>query len=175
MPLKLISNLVTSFFKRIDTVITPPPKESASSASVSFSPTITIQGIWTKKDDQSDMSTIKSSADSERWIAHQEQLQKIYSQPPIFDPSPSVGIHDYELIETLGRWFIQYGLHQSHLFYIGTGTFGRVYLAKEKKAKKYYAIKVLKKAEIVKLKQVEHINSEREVLSQINFPFIVQL
>ncbi|RCH90381.1 hypothetical protein CU097_011511 [Rhizopus azygosporus] len=158
MPLKLISNLVTSFFKRTDTVITTPPKESASSASVSFSPTITIQGLWTKKDDQSDMSTIKSSADSERWIAHQEQLQKIHSQPPIFDPSPSVGIHDYELIETLG-----------------TGTFGRVYLAKEKKAKKYYAIKVLKKAEIVKLKQVEHINSEREVLSQINFPFIVQL
>ncbi|KAG1439423.1 hypothetical protein G6F56_012305 [Rhizopus delemar] len=58
---------------------------------------------------------------------------------------------------------------------IGTGTFGRVYLAKENKKKKYYAIKVLKKSEIVRLKQVEHINSERHVLSQINFPFIVQL
>lgn len=58
----------------------------------------------------------------------------------------------------------------------GTGTFGRVYLAKKKEPKEeYYAIKVLKKAEIVRLKQVEHINNERQVLSQVNFPFIVQL
>jgi protein kinase X len=57
----------------------------------------------------------------------------------------------------------------------GTGTFGRVWLAKHKTSKKYYAIKVLKKADIVRLKQVEHINSERQVLSQIHFPFIVQL
>ncbi|OAD04497.1 protein kinase A catalytic subunit, partial [Mucor lusitanicus CBS 277.49] len=59
--------------------------------------------------------------------------------------------------------------------FTGTGTFGRVWLTKQKKTKKYYAIKVLKKADIVKLKQVEHINSERLVLSEINFPFIVQL
>lgn len=59
--------------------------------------------------------------------------------------------------------------------YSGTGTFGRVWLTKQRKTKQYFAIKVLKKADIVKLKQVEHINSERQVLSQINFPFIVQL
>lgn len=57
----------------------------------------------------------------------------------------------------------------------GTGTFGRVYLARQKELSKYYAIKVLKKAEIVRLKQVEHINNERQVLSRVNFPFIVQL
>ena len=59
--------------------------------------------------------------------------------------------------------------------FLGTGTFGRVWLSKQNKSKQYYAIKVLKKADIVKLKQVEHINSERQVLSEINFPFIVQL
>jgi protein kinase X len=58
---------------------------------------------------------------------------------------------------------------------IGTGTFGRVYLAKCGKNDKYYAIKVLKKTEIVRLKQVEHINSERLVLSKVHFPFIVDL
>lgn len=58
----------------------------------------------------------------------------------------------------------------------GTGTFGRVHLAKQREpSTSYYAIKVLKKAEIVRLKQIEHINSERQVLSQVNFPFIVQL
>lgn len=36
----------------------------------------------------------------------------------------------------------------------GTGTFGRVYLTKFKSTNKYYAMKVLKKSEVVRLKQV---------------------
>ncbi|CAO3611196.1 unnamed protein product [Mucor hiemalis] len=167
MPLKLITNFVTSYLKRNNdndistkegTLLTSGPPKSSSLASLSFSPTITIQGLWSKKDDQSDISTLKSSAENEQWTAHQEQLAQWQNQPPVFDPYPSLGIQDYKLIETLG-----------------TGTFGRVWLSKQKETKQYYAIKVLKKADIVKLKQVEHINSERQVLSQINFPFIVQL
>ncbi|RUS25445.1 camp-dependent protein kinase catalytic subunit, partial [Jimgerdemannia flammicorona] len=40
---------------------------------------------------------------------------------------------------------------------------------------KYYAMKVLKKVEVVRLKQVEHINSEKQILAQVHFPFIVDL
>ncbi|KAF9370548.1 hypothetical protein CPB97_002651 [Podila verticillata] len=36
-------------------------------------------------------------------------------------------------------------------------------------------MKVLKKTEVVRLKQVEHINSEKQILSQVHFPFIVNL
>lgn len=36
-------------------------------------------------------------------------------------------------------------------------------------------MKVLKKFEVVRLKQVEHINSEKQILSQVHFPFIVNL
>lgn len=36
-------------------------------------------------------------------------------------------------------------------------------------------MKMLKKAEVVRLKQVEHINSEKEILAQINHPFLVNL
>ncbi|KAI8639824.1 camp-dependent protein kinase 10 [Parasitella parasitica] len=176
MPLRLISNFVSSFLKKNDQTSNETPKEilatsasqkSSSLASISFSPTITIQGLWNKKDDLSDVTTIKSTAETEKWIAHQEQLEFWKQQPPIFDPYPSFGIQDYELIETL-VWI-------SEKRDTGTGTFGRVWLTKQRKTKKYYAIKVLKKANIVKLKQVEHINSERQVLSEINFPFIVQL
>ena len=39
----------------------------------------------------------------------------------------------------------------------------------------HFAMKVLRKSEIVKLKQVEHINSERRILEQIRHPFIVEL
>jgi serine/threonine protein kinase len=53
------------------------------------------------------------------------------------------------------------------------GSFGRVRLAKENKTKKFYAIKILKKAEIIRLKQVDHIVSECCILGMINHPFIV--
>jgi len=58
---------------------------------------------------------------------------------------------------------------------LGTGTFGRVYLVKHKNNGKYFAMKVLKKSEVVRLKQVEHVNSERQILSQLCNPFIVKL
>ncbi|KXS11908.1 camp-dependent protein kinase catalytic subunit [Gonapodya prolifera JEL478] len=67
-------------------------------------------------------------------------------------------LQDFELLETLG-----------------TGTFGRVYLCRYVGSEQYYAMKVLKKAEVVRLKQVEHINSEKDILSQLNHPFIVNL
>lgn len=39
----------------------------------------------------------------------------------------------------------------------------------------HYAMKVLNKAEIVRLKQVEHINSERAILERVRHPFLVEL
>jgi len=58
---------------------------------------------------------------------------------------------------------------------VGTGTFGKVYLVKHKVTGKYYAMKTLKKTEVVRLKQVEHINSEKSILTAIKHPFIVNL
>jgi len=59
---------------------------------------------------------------------------------------------------------------------LGTGTFGRVRLVTYNyKKPMFYALKMLKKSEIIRLKQVEHIKSERSILSQINHPFIVVL
>lgn len=39
----------------------------------------------------------------------------------------------------------------------------------------HFAMKVLRKSEIVRLKQVEHINSEREILDRVRHPFLVEL
>ena len=58
---------------------------------------------------------------------------------------------------------------------IGTGSFGRVKLGRHKKTNKIYAIKMLKKAEIIKLKQMDHIYSEYTILSMLNHPFIVEM
>ncbi|KAJ9073130.1 cytochrome c oxidase subunit 1 [Entomophthora muscae] len=58
---------------------------------------------------------------------------------------------------------------------LGTGTFGRVYLTQFKSTENYFAMKVLLKTEVVRLKQVEHINSEKDILAQVHHPFIVNL
>lgn len=56
---------------------------------------------------------------------------------------------------------------------LGTGSFGRVRIAKEKKSGKYAAVKILKKAEIIKMKQVDHIMNENNILASIDHPFII--
>jgi len=58
---------------------------------------------------------------------------------------------------------------------VGTGTFGRVYLVRHRITKKYYAMKMLKKAEVVRLKQVEHLTAEKQILMSIKHPFVVNL
>ena len=48
---------------------------------------------------------------------------------------------------------------------LGSGSFGRVKLAKNKKDGKFAAIKILKKSELIKLKQVDHILNEIKILT----------
>ena len=58
---------------------------------------------------------------------------------------------------------------------LGTGTFGRVRLGRHKASGKHIAIKILKKYDLVRLKQVKHVTAERDVLSSVNHPFIIKL
>lgn len=55
------------------------------------------------------------------------------------------------------------------------GSFGRVRLAKNKKTGEFYAMKILKKFEIIKTKQVDHVISENSILVEIDHPFLVGL
>ncbi|KAK7749213.1 cAMP-dependent protein kinase catalytic subunit [Diatrype stigma] len=58
---------------------------------------------------------------------------------------------------------------------LGTGSFGRVHLVQSKHNQRFYAVKVLKKAQVVKMKQVEHTNDERKMLSEVKHPFLITL
>ncbi|XP_072180340.1 cAMP-dependent protein kinase catalytic subunit PRKX-like [Diadema setosum] len=58
---------------------------------------------------------------------------------------------------------------------VGTGTFGRVLLTRDKRTKDYMALKVLTIADIIKLKQEDHVRDEKAILSIINHPFIIKL
>jgi len=58
---------------------------------------------------------------------------------------------------------------------IGRGTFGKVLLVKSKEDPTLYAMKQVRKDLIVKMLQVEHIKSERDLLYKLHFPFIVKM
>lgn len=58
---------------------------------------------------------------------------------------------------------------------LGTGTFGRVILAKEKKNGEFYALKIMSIADIIRLKQVEHVQNEKRILVKVENPFVVNL
>ncbi|KKY35966.1 putative camp-dependent protein kinase catalytic subunit [Diaporthe ampelina] len=58
---------------------------------------------------------------------------------------------------------------------LGTGSFGRVHLVQSKHNSRFYAVKVLKKAQVVKMKQVEHTNDERKMLGEVKHPFLITL
>ena len=64
---------------------------------------------------------------------------------------------DYEIGETLG-----------------TGSFGRVRISKNRKTNEYVAMKIMKKVEILKSKQADHIANEIKILSMIDHPFVIK-
>jgi len=58
---------------------------------------------------------------------------------------------------------------------IGKGSFGKVFLVRKKDDKSVYALKVLNKKSIVERDEVEHTRYERDILTQISFPFLIKL
>jgi len=58
---------------------------------------------------------------------------------------------------------------------LGSGSFGEVYLVRKKSSGIFYAMKVLSKDKIVSNNLVKYAQTERNVLSYIEHPFIVNL
>jgi serine/threonine protein kinase len=60
-------------------------------------------------------------------------------------------------------------------FIASIGSFGKVFLVRDKANGSLYAMKVLKKDYIIRKNQVEHTKTERSVLGYVHHPFIVGL
>jgi serine/threonine protein kinase len=58
---------------------------------------------------------------------------------------------------------------------LGTGSFGKVRFVTHKETGRFFALKQLKKCEVVRLQQVEHMLSEKEILATLDHTFIVRL
>ena len=58
---------------------------------------------------------------------------------------------------------------------LDTGSFGPVMLCQEKETKEYYAMKILDKEKVVRLRQLDQTFSAKNILAAIDFPFLVKL
>lgn len=58
---------------------------------------------------------------------------------------------------------------------LGSGTFGRVTLVKDKKTGNVYALKTMLKSEVVAQKQQLNVINEKNVMMQCNHPFVLRL
>ncbi|KAL2141368.1 hypothetical protein VTI28DRAFT_2498 [Corynascus sepedonium] len=101
-----------------------------------------------------------------------EQTQQEQQQQQQKQQAQQVGAVQSEVRVTKGK----YSLADFELLRtLGTGSFGRVHLVQSRHNHRFYAIKVLKKAQVVKMKQVEHTNDERRMLGEVKHPFLITL
>ena len=114
----------------------------------------------------------KNTLESEKVATKHNNFQKeskkrIPQKEKIQLNTKNFSVQDFILSSTLGKYN----------FILGTGTFGRVRQVKIRNdpTNNVYALKMLKKTEIVRLNQVDHIKSEKKILQTINHPFIVTM
>ena len=60
-------------------------------------------------------------------------------------------------------------------YVIGKGGFGKVWKVIEKKHQKVYALKEMKKVKVIERHSIKSIKYERELLTRLNHPFIVNM
>lgn len=74
------------------------------------------------------------------------------------DKCVKVGIEDFEVMRVVGK-----------------GAFGKVYQVRKRDTLEIYAMKVVRKDKIVEKNHAEYMKAERDILTKIDHPFVVQL
>ncbi|KAL4587228.1 hypothetical protein LXL04_000095 [Taraxacum kok-saghyz] len=69
-----------------------------------------------------------------------------------------IGLEDFEVMKVVGQ-----------------GAFGKVYQVRKRDSLEIYAMKVVRKDKIVEKNHAEYMKAERDILTKIDHPFIVQL
>jgi serine/threonine-protein kinase LATS1/2 len=58
---------------------------------------------------------------------------------------------------------------------IGVGAFGKVVLVRKNDTDSLYAMKMLRKSDVIELNQAAHVKAERDILAEANTEWIVKL
>ncbi|KAF8397923.1 hypothetical protein HHK36_016849 [Tetracentron sinense] len=76
----------------------------------------------------------------------------------VVEEKPPVGLDDFEVMKVVGQ-----------------GGFGKVFQVRKRDTSEIYAMKVMRKDKIIEKNQWEFMKAERDILTKVNHPFIVQL
>lgn len=63
----------------------------------------------------------------------------------------------------------------TYMYCIGKGGFGKVWKVERKKSNKNYAMKEMSKARILTKRSLKSVMNERQILTQLNNPYIVNM
>lgn len=74
------------------------------------------------------------------------------------DKVEGVGLEDFEVLKLVGQ-----------------GAFGKVFQVRKKGSSEIYAMKVMRKDKIMEKNHAEYMKAERDILTKVDHPFIVQL
>lgn len=91
-------------------------------------------------------------------VLHEDKCGKVLTQQKSTVSKGKYSLQDFQIMRTLG-----------------TGSFGRVHLVRSVHNGRFYAIKVLKKQQIIRMKQIEHTNDERRMLKLVECPFLIRM
>jgi len=155
--------IITKFEKKTSDVSTIKSTEAEISEDININDR--ISEYETESNDMDNLTERLNQASLDESLSFPQSL----SQPSLQPPSPYSSI-----VEEFPKF--HYELDDFIVLQtIGMGSFGRVHLARLKANGEYYALKVMKKEDIIQYKQVEHILNEKHILEQINHPFIVNM
>ncbi|GAB2292640.1 Probable serine/threonine protein kinase ireh1 [Dionaea muscipula] len=87
----------------------------------------------------------------------EDEIVRSLKSSPVHPPKDRTSIDDFEIMKPISR-----------------GAFGRVFLAKKRTTGDLFAIKVLKKADMIRKNAVESILAERDILITVRNPFVVR-
>jgi hypothetical protein len=135
-----------------------PPQPSNSSRRSSRFPRIVVN--TEKTVDLQTLGTSIGTAGSLEVSQHSSEtpVSPVLSNASFIHHRSMPSIKDYEIVKPISK-----------------GAFGSVYLAKKKVTGDYFAIKVLKKADMIAKNQVTNIRAERMILTQLDSPYVVKL
>ncbi|KAK9063252.1 hypothetical protein SSX86_017122 [Deinandra increscens subsp. villosa] len=105
-------------------------------------------------DDKIESSSAMANEDSS---VEDETARSLRASPVNTFSKDRTSIEDFEIIKPISR-----------------GAFGRVFLAKKRATGDVFAIKVLKKADMIRKNAVESILAERDILISVRNPFVVR-
>ncbi|CAH2054486.1 unnamed protein product [Thlaspi arvense] len=112
----------------------------------------------TLRDTEDSVDLVESLIENDEFSGNDDTDSDKAPEGDLVKVSGVVGLEDFEVMKVVGK-----------------GAFGKVYQVRKKETSEIYAMKVMRKDKIMEKNHAEYMKAERDILTKIDHPFIVQL